>query len=351
MSKRELQGETSIGPSGNFFNRNLPGRALSLRRVGFSAAMFMGAGLLVATSAIHSNLWTESYRFIPTIGNLFVAQLLAGVVLALGVVFYRRPLMAVAGIGFMAATIAGLVVSAEYGLFGFKESLSSPFVRLTLNIEVAGIVAFAAALAVAANASLAAASTTGSTSAGTEPVSPQQAEVPQPVLEVPAPPSEHVAVAPQPQSPPASERLVWRPGSVFSTAETPQEVRAQAVDVPVELPTPSTIQAVSEPVTAAAGPTPLGGQFEVNERAVFERERVLGVDHPATLMSLINLAYMYRSAGRIEEALAVQERIAEDSRRIHGPKHPYTVTSNVNLAQLRTAMRRSKKGKRQPVAV
>ncbi|CAN5814534.1 hypothetical protein BH23ACT12_BH23ACT12_02800 [soil metagenome] len=118
--------------------------------------MLLGAGLIVASSAIHSNLWTESCRAIPTIGNLFIAQILAGVLIAAGVIFLRRPIMAVAGIGYMSATIAGLLVSAEFGLFGFKESLGSPFAELTLNLEVAGIVAFAAALALAANASLAA---------------------------------------------------------------------------------------------------------------------------------------------------------------------------------------------------
>lgn len=313
--------------------------------------MHIGAGLLVATSAVHSNLWSESYRSIPTIGNLFVVQALAGVVIALGVVFYRRPIMAAAGIGYMAATIAGLLISADYGLFGFKESLNSPFVQLTLNIEVAGIVAFAAALAVAANASLAAGAASSRTLAVSEPVSAEPALVPEPVLEAPELSSEEVAeVAPQQETQSAPERLVWRPGTVFATEEAPREVPPQAVEETVELPMPSITDPTPEPVAATAGPTPLGGEFEVNERAVIERERVLGVDYPATLISLINLAYMYRSAGRMEEALAVQERVAEDSQRIHGPKHPYTVTSQVNLAQLQTAVRRSK-GKRQPVAV
>lgn len=351
MSKRKMQTETSTGPSGNFLSRALPGRPWSPRRAGFSAAMLIGAGLLVATSAVHSNLWSESYRSIPTIGNLFVAQALAGIVIALGVVFYRRPLMAVAGIGYMAATIGGLLVSAEYGLFGFKESLNSPFVQLTLNIEVAGIVAFAAALAVAANASLAAGTVSSRTLAVSEPVSAEPALVPEPVIEVPEPTSQQVAeVSPRRETPSAPERLVWRPGTMFTTEEAPNEVPAQAVEETVELPMPSITQIAPEPVAATTGPSPLGGEFEFNERAVAERERALGVDHPGTLTSLINLAYMYRSAGRIEEALAVQERVAEDSRRIHGPKHPYTVTSNVNLAQLQTAMRRSK-GKRRPVAV
>lgn len=262
--------------------------------------MIIGAGLLVATSAIHSDLWSASYRAIPVVGNLFIAQILAGVVIAFGAAVYRRPIMAVAGIGYMAATIGGLLVSTQYGLFGFKESLNSPFVQLTLNIEVAGIVAFAAALALAANARLAAGASTNRTVAATETVSTGQPIAPEPALQATAPSADEVVPVAEPE--------------------------------------------------AAIGPTPLGGEFEVNELAVTEWERALGVDHPATLLSLVNLAYVYRSAGRLQEALAVQERVETDSQRIHGPKHPYTVTSQVNLAELKLAVRRSK-GRRRPVGV
>lgn len=348
MRKRDRLTEPSKRSSGGgFLSRQLPGKASSPRRILFSAAMLLGAGLLVATSAVHSNLWSESYRAIPTIGNLFLAQVFAGVLLALGVIFYRRPLLAFAGIGYMAATIAGLLVSVEYGLFGFQDSLDAPFAQLTLNLEVAGIVAFAAALAVAVNASLAAGS--NQVTPAHEPLSPEQPPMSEPVWEVSVPPLEEVSVA---AAAPAPERLVWRPATVFAAEESLQEspqpvpaepvpaepVTAEAAGTPVEV--PATL--VAQPLLAgSAVAARLGGQFEQSERAVMERERVLGLDHPATLTSLVNLAYMYRSAGRIEEALAVQERVAVDTPRIHGQKHPYTLTSQVNLAQLQGRMRKS----------
>ena len=58
----------------------------------------------------------------------------------------------------------------------------------------------------------------------------------------------------------------------------------------------------------------------------------LGPDHPSTLASRNNLAYAYRDAGRLDEAIALYEQTLEDSTRILGPHHPDTLTSRNNLA-------------------
>ena len=58
----------------------------------------------------------------------------------------------------------------------------------------------------------------------------------------------------------------------------------------------------------------------------------LGPDHPSTLTSRNNLAYAYRAAGRLNEAIALHEQTLEDRTRILGPHHPDTLTSRNNLA-------------------
>ena len=58
----------------------------------------------------------------------------------------------------------------------------------------------------------------------------------------------------------------------------------------------------------------------------------LGPDHPSTLASRNNLAYAYRDAGRLDEAIALYEQTLEDSTRILGPHHPNTLISRNNLA-------------------
>jgi predicted lipoprotein with Yx(FWY)xxD motif len=91
-----------------------------------------GAGLLAATGAIHLDLYLTGYRTIPTIGILFLLQIIAAFVLAAAVLFGSR-LAAAAGALFMLSTLGGYLLSIWFGLFGFRE------VRTTSGI-VAGVI-------------------------------------------------------------------------------------------------------------------------------------------------------------------------------------------------------------------
>lgn len=48
--------------------------------------------------------------------------------------------MVLAAAGTLAATAAGLVITIEYGLFGFRESWGAPYARTSLYEEMAGAV-------------------------------------------------------------------------------------------------------------------------------------------------------------------------------------------------------------------
>jgi predicted lipoprotein with Yx(FWY)xxD motif len=111
-----------------------------------------GSGLLIATAAIHLDLYLTGYRTIPTIGWLFLLQVIAAFALGLAVLAIpRRPaaaalasrLAAAVGAGFALATLGGYLLSVWIGLFGFKE------VRTTAGI-VAGLVEVAAFAVLAA---------------------------------------------------------------------------------------------------------------------------------------------------------------------------------------------------------
>jgi predicted lipoprotein with Yx(FWY)xxD motif len=105
----------------------------------------VGAGLLAATAAIHLDLYLTGYRSIPTIGWLFLLQVIAAFALAAAVLataFARgdgpvQRLVAAAGAGFAVATLGGYLLSLWIGLFGFKE------VRTTAG-TVAGVIEIAA---------------------------------------------------------------------------------------------------------------------------------------------------------------------------------------------------------------
>jgi tetratricopeptide (TPR) repeat protein len=68
------------------------------------------------------------------------------------------------------------------------------------------------------------------------------------------------------------------------------------------------------------------------ERTLTDRERILGDDHPHTLTCRHNLAYAYRSARRLDEAIALFERTLTDYERVLGDDHPKTLTCRHNLA-------------------
>ena len=96
-----------------------------------------GAGLLTATGAIHLDLYLTGYRSIPTIGWLFLLQVIAAFGLAAVVVATGSRLAAAAGAGFALSTLGGYLLSVWTGLFGFKE------VRTTAGIA-AGVIEVAA---------------------------------------------------------------------------------------------------------------------------------------------------------------------------------------------------------------
>jgi predicted lipoprotein with Yx(FWY)xxD motif len=108
---------------------------------------FAGAGLLIATAAIHLDLYLTGYRTIPTIGWLFLLQIIAGFGLGALVLITGSRLVAAAGAGFALSTLGGYLLSVQFGLFGFRE------VRTTAGI-VAGIVEVAAFVALAAFAAI-----------------------------------------------------------------------------------------------------------------------------------------------------------------------------------------------------
>ena len=98
---------------------------------------------MASSGAIHLQLWAMGYRTIPTIGPLFFLQGVAGLLLAVVLLLWRRLLVVVAGAGFMVATIGGLLVSVNFGLFGFMDTFAAPYAGLSLVLESAGAVVLA----------------------------------------------------------------------------------------------------------------------------------------------------------------------------------------------------------------
>jgi predicted lipoprotein with Yx(FWY)xxD motif len=109
----------------------------------------VGSGLLIATAAIHLDLYLTGYRTIPTIGWLFLLQVIVAFGLGLAVLAIPRRLVtprrlvAGAGAGFALATLGGYLLSVWTGLFGFKEVRTGAGIAAGL-VEVAAFVVLAA---------------------------------------------------------------------------------------------------------------------------------------------------------------------------------------------------------------
>lgn len=93
-------------------------------------------GLLAWIGYIHWVLWqNEGYKTIPTYGPFFLVDAIAGIVLALALLVWPRPLAGLLSAGFIASTILALVISLTVGPFGFKETISANYVVLALVVE------------------------------------------------------------------------------------------------------------------------------------------------------------------------------------------------------------------------
>ncbi|MFE6053974.1 FxSxx-COOH system tetratricopeptide repeat protein, partial [Kitasatospora sp. NPDC056446] len=68
------------------------------------------------------------------------------------------------------------------------------------------------------------------------------------------------------------------------------------------------------------------------ERVLDNSERVLGDDHPQTLITRNNLARAYESAGDLDRAIPLFERVLDSSERVFGDDHPQTLNFRNNLA-------------------
>jgi hypothetical protein len=94
-----------------------------------------GAGFLFWSAVIHLMLWSDGYKDISVIGPLFLAQAVVCIVLAVAIVVFRWLALLAVGAVTGVATAAGLLLSVNVGLFGYTETLATPYAELSLAVE------------------------------------------------------------------------------------------------------------------------------------------------------------------------------------------------------------------------
>lgn len=98
--------------------------------------------LLAATGLIHIYLVFTGTGGI--LGLMFIANGLAGVVLAAALVWLRGRWLGVAALlsfAFLVASLVALLLALTVGLFGIFQTWSNPFATATVIVEALGIVA------------------------------------------------------------------------------------------------------------------------------------------------------------------------------------------------------------------
>jgi hypothetical protein len=117
----------------------------------------VGALALLAMGVIHLQQYLGAdYSAIPTIGTLFLLNFAGALVLAIALlgpierIAGRRgaSLVAAAGAGMAATSIAFLLISEHTTLFGFREAGYGPAIVLAIAVEAVAVVALVAFLAV-----------------------------------------------------------------------------------------------------------------------------------------------------------------------------------------------------------
>ena len=96
-----------------------------------------GAILVLLSGLVHLKLY-GSYKGISVIGPLFLAQGIVGILLAVALAVFRRMWLVLGAAGFLVATAAGLLISVNFGLFGFQDSLAVPYATSSMVVEFIG---------------------------------------------------------------------------------------------------------------------------------------------------------------------------------------------------------------------
>jgi len=103
-----------------------------------------GAVLLAVSAGIHLDLYLTGYRSIPTIGWLFLLQVIVGSALTVAALGTRGWLAAAASAVFALSTFSAYLLAVWIGLFGFKEVRTRAGIAAGL-IEVAAFAVLALA--------------------------------------------------------------------------------------------------------------------------------------------------------------------------------------------------------------
>jgi hypothetical protein len=118
------------------------------------ALCVLGAGLSVASGAIHLHLWNEVYRHISNghLDTLFLVQSILCFVAAAAILVMRNILAVVASAALLIGTYAGYLITRYHGWFGFDpgKGIATSQAAWSMVVEIVGTVVLLATAALMA---------------------------------------------------------------------------------------------------------------------------------------------------------------------------------------------------------
>jgi hypothetical protein len=100
---------------------------------------------VLVSAYVHLYEWlnggVSGYRHVHVIGPLFMINVVAGVVIAALLLFWRHWLPPFLAAGFGASTLGGFAIAVQWGLFGDHEKWQGPYIWTAAVSEAVAIVA------------------------------------------------------------------------------------------------------------------------------------------------------------------------------------------------------------------
>jgi hypothetical protein len=115
-------------------------QSVARRQLPVLALCIIDAGLLLTSGLIHLHFWNIAYRHVPTLGPLFLVQVVATLLTAVALVATRRLIVVAAAFLLMGGTIVGFILVRTVGLFNFKLGFTSGLAATVLVVEAVAMV-------------------------------------------------------------------------------------------------------------------------------------------------------------------------------------------------------------------
>jgi len=120
-----------------------------------TALRVFAALLVLAGGAIHLQLWLDQYRDVPSdvpgafvVNPGFLVSAVVSLVLAVAILFVRRPILWLVALLFEVVSIVALVLSRQASVLGWEEPVWNADAKRTIAVEILAVLALLVLLAV-----------------------------------------------------------------------------------------------------------------------------------------------------------------------------------------------------------